>query len=92
MYLLEEYVAAVALAILAGLAATIIWAVVLTLREEERSFDRALSTGCFALPPSWPRLWLVMAIAQRWRGVPVAISWRTRLWWRRLARGHCKAP
>ena len=96
MYVLEECLAVIVLAIVLGVAAMVILALVLTLHEEDRLFDHALLTGSFALPPSWPRLWAVMKIAERWQGFSVSSSQKARRVFRRLdivswARNSCKA-
>jgi hypothetical protein len=82
--MLEEYLAVIVLAIVLGIAAMTILALVLMLHEEDSLFDRALLTGTFALPPSWPRIWLAMRIAKKWRALPMSFSRRAKLWWRRV--------
>ena len=84
MYVLEEYLAVIVLAVVLGIAAMAILALVLTLREEDRFFDHALLTGTFAPPPSWPRIWLAMRIAERWRALPISFGRCAKLWWRRV--------
>ena len=84
MYVLEEYLAVIVLAIVLGIAATAILALVVGLHEEERLFDRVLLTGSLALPHSWPKLWAVMKIAERWQRFSVSSSQKARRVFRRL--------
>lgn len=78
MYVLEEYLAVIVLAIVLGIAATAILALVVGLHEEERLFDRVLLPGSLALPHSWPKLWAVMKIAERWQRFSVSSSQKAR--------------
>jgi len=96
MYVLEEYLAAIVLAIVLGIVGIVILALVVGLHEEERFLDRALLTGSLALPHSWPRLWAVMKIAERWQRFSVSSSQKARRVFRRLgivspAGNSCKA-
>ena len=84
MYVLEEYLAAIILAIALGIAEMAILVLVLMVHEEDRLLDRALLTGSFALPPSWSRVWLAMRIAERWRALPISFGRRAKLWWQRV--------
>lgn len=84
MYLLEEFLAILVLATLLGSAGTVILIITLMLHDEGHLFDRALSTGSFALPPSWPKLWAVMKIAERWQKLSVSSSQKARRVFRRL--------
>jgi hypothetical protein len=84
MYLLEEYLAAILVAVFLGFAGSVILLVLSTLITETRLLDRALPQGVVTLPPHWPRLWLFMRIARRWRELPPALLGRLSLWWRRV--------
>jgi len=81
MYLLEEYLAAILIAVFLGFAGTVILLVLSTLIAETRIFDRALPQGVVTLPPHGPRLWLFMRLARRWRELPPALLGRLSLWW-----------
>jgi hypothetical protein len=96
MYVLEEYLAAIVLAIGLGIAGMAILVLVLMVHEEDRLLDRALLTGTFALPHSWPKLWAVMKIAERGQRFSVSSSQKARRVFRRLdivsrAGNLCKA-
>jgi len=82
MYVLEEYLAVIILAIALGIAGMAIVVLVLMVYDEDRLSHRALLTGSFALPPSWSRVWLAMRIAERWRALPMCFGRRAKLWWR----------
>jgi hypothetical protein len=85
VYILEEYLAVIVLAIALGVAGTAMLILVLPLNEEEdRLFEHALPTGTFALPPQWPRLWLLMTVAEMWRALSISFGRRAKLWWRRV--------
>jgi hypothetical protein len=84
VYVLEEYLAVIVLAIVLGIAAMAILALVLTLHEEDQLFDHALLRGSFALPPSWPRLWPLMKIVETWQGLSVGSSQKVKRVLRRL--------
>jgi hypothetical protein len=96
MYLLEEFLAILVLATLLGFAGTVILIFTLMLHDEADFFDRALSTGSVALPPSWPEIWAVMKITERWQRFSVSSSQKARgIFWRlnivSWARNSCKA-
>jgi hypothetical protein len=96
MYVLEEYLAAIVLAIGLGIWGIAILTLVVGLQEEERFLDRVLLTGSVALPRSWPKLWAVMKIAERWQRFSVSSSQKARRVFRRLdivsrAGNLCKA-
>jgi len=84
MYLLEEYLAAILIAVFLGFAGTVILLVLSMLITETRLLDRVLPRGVVTLPPHWPRLWLFMRLARRWRELPPALLGRVSLWWRRV--------
>jgi hypothetical protein len=86
VYVVEEYFAAIVLAIVLGIAAMPILALVLKGHEEDQLFDRALMTGTFALPPSRPRVWVAIWIAERWRAFATSFGRRAELCWRRVWR------
>lgn len=71
-------------------------ALLLMLRGEDRLFDPDLVTDIIALPPSWPNLWVVMKIVERWQRYSVSSSQKARRVFRRLdivswAANSCKA-
>jgi len=84
MYVLEEYLAVIILAIALGIAGMAVVVLVLMVHEEGRLLDRALLTGSFALPHSWPKLWAVIKIAERWQRFSVSSSQKVRRVFRRL--------
>ena len=88
MYALEEYLAAVVLAIVLAFAGTaIVLAVLLTLHKEDSLFDGAFATDSFALPPLWPRLWVLMTIVERWQRLSVSSHQKVKRVLRRLHMG-----
>ena len=56
MYVVEEYLAAIIMAVVVSFAGSMSLLLVLTLQEEKQFLDRGLFTGRFVMPPSWPRL------------------------------------
>lgn len=84
MFILEEYLAAIALAILVALVGSVLVLTVLTLTREGDVFERSLLSGSVVLPPSWRRLWLAMKVADKWRALSVTRGHRSCPWWRRL--------
>ena len=88
MYVLEEYLAVTILAVVLGVAGMAVVVLVLTLLEDDHFFDRAFLTGTFALPPSWPRIWLAMRIGEMWRAMHMSFGRHAELWWRRV----CSRP
>jgi len=77
-------------------AGSLIVLLLLTPNEEARFFDKALSTGSFAVPSSWPRLLALMKIAERWQRFSVSSSQKARrVFWRldivSWASNSCKA-
>jgi len=74
MFVLEEYLAVIALAVVVSFAGALIVLLLLTLDKEARFFDKALSAGSFAMPLSWPRLWALMKIVETWQRLSVSSS------------------
>ena len=74
MFVLEEYLAVIVLAVAVSWAGALIVLLLLTLDEEARFFDKALSAGSFAMPPAWPRLWALMKIVETWQRLSVSSS------------------
>ena len=84
MYLLQEYLAAILVAVFLGFAGSVILLVLSTLITETGLLHRALPHGVVTLTPHGPRLWLLMRFARRWRELPPAILGRVSLWWQRV--------
>jgi hypothetical protein len=74
MYVLEEYLAVIVLAVVVSFAGSLAVVLLLTPNEEARFFGKALSTGSFAMPPSWPRLWPLMKIVETSQRLSVGSS------------------
>jgi hypothetical protein len=85
MYVLDEYLMVVGLVVGVSFAGWVICMVVVILDKERHFFDSGFSPEIFALPPSWPRLWLAMRIADRWRAARPTLRQHARLW---LLGGH----
>jgi len=81
---LEEYLAAIILAIALGIEGMVIRALVLTRHQEGQLFDRALLTGSFALPPAWPGAWPLMKIVETSQRLSVSSSQKAKRGLRRL--------
>lgn len=84
MFVVEEYLAAVVVAIAMSCVGFAILLVILKLTDEMDFLERAASRGGLALPPSWPRLWLLMKVVDRWQRVFLALGQRRKVWWRRV--------
>jgi hypothetical protein len=84
MYVVEEYLAAIVLAIGVSFAGWVILLVLAALHEEGHFLDRALSAGSFAMPPSWPRLWPLMKIVETSQRLSVSSSQKAKRVLRRL--------
>jgi len=84
MYVLEEYLAAVILTVVVSFAGALIVLLLLTLDKEARFFDKALSAGNIARPPSWPRLWPLMKIVETSQRLSVSSSQKAKRVLRRL--------
>jgi hypothetical protein len=84
MFVLEEYLAVIVLAVVVSFAGSLIVLLLLTPNEEARFFDKALSAGSFAMPPSWPRLWPLMKIVETWQRLSVDSSQEVKRVLRRL--------
>jgi hypothetical protein len=84
MYVVEEYLAAIILAVVVSFAGALIVLLLLTLDEEARFFDKALSAGSFAMPPAWPRLWPLMKIVETSQRLSVSSSQKVKRVLRRL--------
>jgi hypothetical protein len=83
MYVVEEYLAAIMLAI--GLTFTGALVVLLLRRDEEARFlDEALFKGSFAKPPAWPKFWALMKIMETWQRFSVSSSQKVKTVLRRL--------
>jgi hypothetical protein len=80
MFVLEEYLAVIVLAVLVSFAGSLILLLVLTRSEEAGFLDKAVSPGAFAMPPAWPRLRLATKMADRWRAVRLSVREHARLW------------
>lgn len=96
MFVLEEYLAVIAIAIAMSSVGFAILLLILKLSGKTDFLERAASTGGIALPPSWPKLWAVMKIAERWQRFSVSSSQKARRVFRRLdivsrAGNSCKA-
>jgi len=84
MFVLEEYLAVIVLAVVVSFGGALIVVLLLTLNEEARFFGKALSTGSFAMPPSWPRLWPLMKIVETSQRLSVSSSEKVKRLLRRL--------
>jgi hypothetical protein len=84
MFVLEEYLAVIVLAVVVSFAGALIVLLLLTLGKEARFFDKALSGGNFAMPPSWPRLWPLMKIVETSQRLSVSSSQKVKRVLRRL--------
>lgn len=84
MFVLEEYLAVIVLAVVVSFAGALIVLLLLTLDKETRFFDKALSARSFAMPPSWPRLWPLMKIVETSQRLSVSSSQKVKRVLRRL--------
>lgn len=96
MFVLEEYLAAVVIAIAMSSVGFAILMAILKLSGETDFLERAATRGSLALPHSWPKLWAVMKIGERWQTFSVSSSQKARRVFRRLdivsrAGNSCKA-
>jgi len=84
MFVLEEYLAVIVLAVVVSFAGSMILLLVLTLQEEKQFLDRGLFTARFVMPPSWPRLWALMKIVETWQRLSVRSPQKVKRVLRRL--------
>ena len=85
MFVLEEYLAVIVLAVVLSFAGALIVLLLSTLDKEAGFFDKALSAGSFAMPPSWPRLWPLTKIVETSQKLSVSSSQKVK---RALQRLH----
>lgn len=84
MFVLEEYLAVIVLAVVVSFAGALVVLLLLTLDEEPRFFKKALSTASFAMPPAWPRLWALVKVVETWQRLSVSSSQKVKRVLRRL--------
>jgi hypothetical protein len=74
MYVIEEYLVIIVLAILLGVVGSGVVAAFLLLDREGRVFDGALHLASLALARLWPKFWLLQRIGDSRRKVAHALK------------------